>query len=223
MRECSDIGAQQKKSLKRLSFFYSEHFMKKTLKLDPLLREILIDKEIHQFTVTELRDHFMELYQDSTGKKVDSDEVRKWIYRRIYKMAATGYLDKIYTVDGSVKSYKLSEQFFTVKIKDAEHCHLDSLNADDKKSNVAKKVVSPKINKNQDILKSLKEKAKQYQVDLDSSIGETEEYKALYETYPSLKAQLESQYELSKNKSSKLLGQLTATKKIIDQLTTEHS
>ena len=30
--------------------------MKKTLKLDPLLREILINKEVHQFTVTELRD-----------------------------------------------------------------------------------------------------------------------------------------------------------------------
>lgn len=211
-----------KKESQKALIFYSEHIMKKTLKLDPLLREILIDKQVHQFTVTELRDHFMDLYQRSTGKKVDSDEVRKWIYRRVYKMAATGYLDKIYSVDGSVKGYKLSEQFFTVKIKDAEHCHLDSLDADDKKSNVAKKVVSPKINKNQDILKSLKEKAKQYQVDLDSSIGETEEYKALYEAYPSLKTQLESQYELSKNKSSKLLGQLTATKKIIDQLSAEH-
>ena len=195
--------------------------MKKTLKLDPLLREILIDKEVHQFTVTELRDHFMELYQHTTSKKVDSDEVRKWIYRRVYKMAATGYLDKIYSVDGSVKGYKLSEQFFTVKIKDAEHCHLDSLR--DKKSKVVKKATISKINKNQDILKSLKDKAKQYQVYLDSSIGETEEYKALYEAYPSLKTQLESQYELSKNKSSKLLGQLTATKKIIDQLSTEHA
>lgn len=207
-----------KKRVSKGSHFYSEHIMKKTLKLDPLLREILIDKEVHQFTVTELRDHFMDLYQRSTDKKVDSDEVRKWIYRRVYKMAATGYLDKIYAEDGSVKGYKLSEQFFTVKIKDAERCHLDSLD-DDKKSNV----VAPKINKNQDILKSLKEKAKQYQVDLDSSIGETEEYKALYEIYPSLKAQLASQYELSKNKSSKLLGQLTATKKIIDQLSTEHA
>ncbi|MBL4797325.1 MAG: hypothetical protein JKY50_07920 [Oleispira sp.] len=185
--------------------------MKKTLKLDPILRVILVDQAIQQFTVTELRDLYTNSYQRSTGKEIDSGEARKWLYRRIYKMASAGYLDKIHSEKGTLIGYKLSKQFYSVKIKDASYCHLDSLNE-------VKKMTSNTENKTQNILKSLEDKAKQYQVDLDSCISEAEEYKLLYESYPSLKLQLETQYELSKNKSSKLLGQLTATKKILSQL-----
>jgi hypothetical protein len=190
--------------------------MKKTLKLDPLLREILVDQAVQQFTVTELRDLYRSSYQRSTGKEIDSGEARKWLYRRIYKMTAQGYLDKIYSEGGSLKAYKLTEKFNSVKIKEASSCHLDSLDE-------VKEGTSSINDKTQDILESLKDKAKQYQVDLNASISETEEYKLLYESYPSLKIQLEAHYELSKNKSSKLLGQLTATQKIISQLSIESS
>ena len=190
--------------------------MKKTLKLDPLLREILVDQAVQKFTVTELRDLYMSSYQRSTGKLIDSGEARKWLYRRIYKMTAQGYLDKIHTEGGSLSAYRLTEKFSSVKIKDASSCYLDSL--------CEVKEGSPNIcSQAQGILESLKEKAKQYQVDLNASISETEEYKLLYELYPSLKLQLEAQYELSRNNSSKLLGQLTATQKIISQLSIEPS
>lgn len=185
--------------------------MKKTLKLDPLLREILVDQAVQQFTVTELRDLYKSSYLRSTGKKIDSGEARKWLYRRIYKMTAQGYLDKIYSEDGSLSSYRLNEKFNSVKITDASSCYLDSLND-------AKNHTSSTNDQTQGILESLKNKAKQYQVDLNASISETEEYKYLYESYPSLKLQLEAQHELSRNNSSKLLGQLTATQNIISQL-----
>lgn len=190
--------------------------MAKTLKLDPLLREILVDQAVQQFTVTDLRDLYRSSYQRSTGKEIDASEARKWLYRRIYKMTAQGYLDKIYSEDGSLTAYRLTEKFNSVKIKDASSCHLDSLD-------VVKESASGTKDKIQGILLSLKDKAKQYQVDLNVSISETEEYKLLYEAYPSLKLQLETQYELSKNNSSKLLGQLTATQKIILQLSIEPS
>lgn len=190
--------------------------MKKTLTLDPLLREILVDQAVQQFTVTELRDLYRSSYKRSTGKEIDSSEARKWLYRRIYKMTAQGYLDKIYSEDGSLSAYRLTEKFSSVKIKDAGTCHLDSL--------VPVKKRTPSTNdQTQGILESLKDKAKQYQVDLNASISETEEYKLLYESYPSLKLQLEAQYELSRNNSSKLLGQLTATQKIISQISIEPS
>lgn len=185
--------------------------MKKTLKLDPVLREIFIDQSVQQFTVTGLRDHFLSSYQRINGKELDPGEARKWIYRRIYKMAASGYLDKIYSEDGSVSAYKLAPKFSGVIVKDARHCHFDTHSSPSKSEPL--KGVGAK-----NVLSSLKDKAKQYQVDLNACISETEEYKALYESYPSLKAELESQYELSKNKSAKLLGQLTATQKIISKL-----
>lgn len=198
--------------------------MKKVLKLDPILRMILVDQAAQQFTVTELRDLYRSSYQRSTGKKVNPGEARKWLYRRIYKMAAAGYLDKVHSENGSLAGYKLSEKYHSVKIEDASYCHLDSLNEvterTSKKPNTAPDTTPDTT---PDILESLTAKAKQYQVDLDSCISETEEYKLLYQSYPSLKLQLEAQYELSRNKSSKLLGQLTATKKIISQLSTESS
>lgn len=190
--------------------------MKKTLTLDPLLRQILVDLATHQFTVTELRDLYRTSYQRSTGKKIDSSEARKWVYRRIYKMTAQGYLDKVLSEDDSLSVYRLTEKFNSLKIKDATSCHFDSLNE-------VKECTSNTAHQTQDILESLKDKAKQYQVDLNASISETEEYKLLYESYPSLKLQLEAQYELSRNNSSKLLGQLTATQKIISQLSTTPS
>ena len=190
--------------------------MKKTLTLDPLLREILVDQAVQQCTLTELRDLYRNSYKRSTGKEIDSSEARKWLYRRIYKMTAQGYLDKIYSEDGSLSAYRLTEKFSSVKIKDAGTCHLDSLDeVKESTSNIHDQTPS--------ILESLKDKAKQYQVDLNASISETEEYKLLYESYPSLKLQLEAQYELSRNNSSKLLGQLTATQKIISQLSIEPS
>jgi len=190
--------------------------MKKTLKLDPILREILIDQAVQQFTVTELRDLYRSSYQRSTGKEIDPGEARKWLYRRIYKMTAQGYLDKTHSEDGSLTAYRLTEKFNSVKIKDTSSCHLDSLDE-------VKERTSKTNDQTKNILESLKDKAKQYQVDLNASISETEEYKLLYESYPSLKLQLQMQYELSRNNSSKLLGQLTATQKIISQLSIEPS
>lgn len=185
--------------------------MKKTLTLDPILREIFIDQSVQQFTVTGLRDHFLSSYLRINGKELNPGDARKWIYRRIYKMAASGYLDKVYSEDGSVSAYKLAPKFSEVNIKDARHCHFDTHSAPSKSG-------PQKGMEARNVLSSLKDKAKQYQVDLNACISETEEYKALYESYPSLKVELESQYELSKNKSAKLLGQLTATQKIIAKL-----
>lgn len=190
--------------------------MKKALKLDPLLREILVDQVAHQFTVTELRDLYTSSYKRSTGKELESAEARKWLYRRIYKMTAQGYLDKIDSKDRSNSVYRLTEKFNSADIKNASSCHLDSLDAINKST-------PSTDDQTQGILESLKNKAKQYQVDLDASISETKEYKLLYESYPSLKLQLEAQYELSKSNSAKLLGQLTATQKIISQLSIEPS
>ena len=186
--------------------------MNKILKIDPTLRKVLNDQSDQQFTVTELRDLFAHSYQRTTGREIDPAEVRKWLYRRIYKMTATGYFEKIYDEKGGFAGYKLTEKYKSAKLKNARACHFDSVNEDLDK-------VSNKNDSAQEILKSLRDKAKQYQVDLDASISEAEEYKRLYESYPSLKLQLEALYELTKNKSSKLLGQLTATQNIISQLT----
>jgi hypothetical protein len=56
----------------------------------------------------------------------------------------------------------------------------------------------------------LKKRAKKCHVDLLSSVGESEEYKALFQIYPSLRDALQPRYQDALEASSKLLGQLRA-------------
>jgi len=56
---------------------------------------------------------------------------------------------------------------------------------------------------------------KTYQVDLLSSIGESEEYLRLHQTYPQLKAKLEPHYLKSRDVSSKILGKIRAIESVL--------
>ena len=66
-----------------------------------------------------------------------------------------------------------------------------------------------------DVIQQLKERLKQSEVDLLTSIGESEEYMRLYQSFPEMKADLESLYMLARENSSKLLGQVKAIKSVL--------
>jgi NAD+--asparagine ADP-ribosyltransferase len=85
--------------------------MKNILKLDTVLRKILIDQADLPFTVTELKDLFISSFHHSTGKKVDLREARKWLYRHIYKMTSSGYLNKVDSENSLPSKYTLTEKF----------------------------------------------------------------------------------------------------------------
>jgi len=75
--------------------------------------------------------------------------------------------------------------------------------------------VNHKKSDNDNSAKQLEESIKQYQVDLLSSIGESEEYMRLYVAFPKMKTHLETQYHQARERSSKLLGQIKAIKNIL--------
>lgn len=64
----------------------------------------------------------------------------------------------------------------------------------------------------------LKNRIRVYQVDLLTSIGESEEYKRLGYEYPGLKQKLEQSYLDARERSSRLLGQIKALKHVLQQL-----
>ncbi|PHR84912.1 MAG: hypothetical protein COA59_03470 [Colwellia sp.] len=68
------------------------------------------------------------------------------------------------------------------------------------------------------IQKRLEKSIQEYQVDMMSAIGESEEYMRLFEEFPDMKKQLEEQYLIAREKSSKILGKITALNNIKNTL-----
>lgn len=66
--------------------------------------------------------------------------------------------------------------------------------------------------------RALQEELSQRRVELVASIGEAEEYQRLYNKYPALRAAVKEQYLESREKSTKLLGQLRAVESVITKI-----
>lgn len=64
-------------------------------------------------------------------------------------------------------------------------------------------------------VQQLENRLKESKVDLLTSIGESEEYMRLYQSFPEMKAYLESQYLQARENSSKLLGQIKSIKSVL--------
>ena len=64
-------------------------------------------------------------------------------------------------------------------------------------------------------LKGLKEELSKRKVELVASIGEAEEYQRLYNKFPALQQTVRTQYFESRDRSTKLLGQLRAVEMVL--------
>ncbi len=184
------------------------------LKLDRYLGRILIEKRLESFTISELSDQYLATFKELSGKDLDPGETRKWIYRRIYKLVKNGFLEK---QPNSIKKdliFRQTDLMKSANILETIDKHIKSLVIES--ATLCKAPID-----RAGVLRKLEERAKQYQVDLITSLGESEEYMYLYESFPSLKPQLEKQYHQARERSSKLLGQLTAIKTVIEQFSSK--
>ncbi len=66
--------------------------------------------------------------------------------------------------------------------------------------------------------RALQEELSQRRVELVASIGEAEEYQRLYNKYPALRSAVKEQYVESRERSTKLLGQLRAVESVITKI-----
>jgi len=76
-------------------------------------------------------------------------------------------------------------------------------------------VLTNPIDTNERSIKYLASQLKEYQISLLASIGESEEYKTLFTTLPGMHLQLEELYIKAREKSSTLLGQITAINNVL--------
>jgi len=71
-----------------------------------------------------------------------------------------------------------------------------------------------------DTKRALQEELSQRKIELVASIGEAEEYQRLYNKYPALRSAVKEQYLESRERSTKLLGQLRAVETVISKIGT---
>lgn len=169
-----------------------------TVKIDQFLNAILSRKEFDNFTIMELRD----AYAKESGDESDLNQTRKLVYRLLMRLLKLNLFVKEVSCNSRKSRYKKTDKFlrtsFTSKLR---------------RSHLADSKEQAKFN--QKNIKRIEERLKQYQVELLSSIGESEEYKRLYSTNPELKTILEKQYHLARDNSSRLLGQIKALKQVM--------
>lgn len=172
---------------------------KPSIKINAQLNAILQDENFDDFNVTQLRDAYLAM--SSTVE--EPIEARKYVYRQILRLVKKGLLLKKGTKNSKTLVYQKSELFFFAKfIVKSTAVTI---------ANQAKPTAIITSN----AIQQLEERLKESEVDLLTSIGESEEYMRLYQSFPEMKVHLESQYLQARENSSKLLGQIKAIKSVL--------
>lgn len=171
--------------------------------IDKYLYEILEEHAHQGLTVVWLRDSYLQ----KLSKPISPDDARKTIYRQLLRLVKAGALSKHPDNNPQRSIYRVAGKFHQVnfKLTTPSHQYIPS----------GKNPVNEIRSSQSD---GFEQQLRQYQVDLLSSIAESEEYKRLYSLNPELKGLLEAQYHHARDKSSKLLGQIKAIKTVISHL-----
>ncbi len=177
------------------------------LKIDSDIAEVLCASDFDCFTVTDLRNAYLE---NSKIPGLSPVEARKIIYRQILRLLKHQLLEKIPSKENSREHrYRKTERF-------------QSLSAEKKvpltpKSVIREEAVTTSHSEGVsiDVKNHLLERLKGYRLDLLTSLGESEEYEALYEAFPELKSVLQKRYNQSRDHSSKVLGKVKALETLV--------
>lgn len=172
---------------------------KVSIKICATLHTILQDENFDNFQVVQLRDRFLS----ASSSNLSVSDTYKFIYRQVSRLVKKRALRKVNKESSKTVTYQKTEQFHQINFAINERS--EGVNP------------SPKLLDKTEYgaTHQLKERLKQSEVDLLTSIGESEEYMRLYQSFPEMKAHLESQYLQARENSSKLLGQIKAIKSVL--------
>jgi hypothetical protein len=172
----------------------------KTISINPTILSILKKEPFNHFTVIQLRDAFMQ----NSNETCDSNQARKFIYKQILRFVKMGVLKKSGVKGSHDATYSKSELFYKIDFLDKGKTEILPL-SDTK---------CEQTSKFEYIEEELERSIQEYQVDMMAAIGESEEYMRLFKQFPEMKQQLEEQYLIARENSSKILGKITALNNI---------
>lgn len=149
-----------------------------------------------EFTVRQALDAYME---SPFSTQTDLKNAHQFIQRCILKFVANGDLVKTST-EGRSHKYRTTDRFNSY-IFESKTIPINS-----------KRCIS--TNK-QSIKENLTERLHHQKLQLLTSLGETEEYDAIYKEMPEIQKQIQTLYNESRDKCSKLLGKVKAIESLI--------
>jgi hypothetical protein len=178
--------------------------MKKSqpLSVDKILIELLRQQSDTPFSNTSIRD--MYLLQIPEVQRPSRNQVRKYIYREL-RLEKAKVIDRYEgsTGRGCKFIYRSNNQDISLEAKpspfSAAYGHVES-------------------SMDGETQRALQEELSKRKVELIASIGEAEEYQRLYNKYPALRSAVKAQYLESRERSTKLLGQLRAVESVITKI-----
>lgn len=174
-------------------------------KINAYMFNLLIKKEMDNFSVTEARDALMDLSEEFKNQQ----EARKYVYRQILAFERKGWL--VSKGNNRSKKYQKTELMKSL-----------SLTPRKLKSDLSEVVATPNTLEHVDLRVLQKEKSK-YEGELAIVLSEVEEYQSLMERFPKKKDMFLTMFTESKEYSAKLLGKINALSKVLLVSKTEGS
>lgn len=181
----------------------------KLISIHPTIYKTLLEKKDSLISIKDFKAPFLEI----ANIKITEDDLTKPIYRQLFRLTQLKLLEKKPIENSKHKSYSITKlfnstefKFKTFKFEQNYPVAID--NKLEQHSNI----------RTNDLLHKLTSQITQYEVDFQSSIAESEEYKRLFTIAPDMKKTLETYFLEARNKSNQLLGKITAVKNVIATL-----
>jgi hypothetical protein len=173
----------------------------KPIHLIPFLYQILIEDQLDDFSVLELRDQYLAL----AGSTLDKAKARRLVYRHILRLENKQLLCKV-SVKGTKKAtYQKTELFSKATWELSKGNSPSTTNVSEINDNFYEsKSNSPKT--------VLQERLEQCESDFLACLQEFQTYQGLSSEFPHLKESLHDVRSKTKIQSSKLVGQIRAIK-----------
>ncbi|MCC2524983.1 hypothetical protein [Vibrio coralliilyticus] len=166
--------------------------MKKVIRINPYMFNLLIEKGMDSFSVLEARDAL----HGSEDTFPNKEEARKYVYKQLLSFEEKGWL----SVTGTRrdKRYHQTNEFKALTIEPRV--------ARNKKP----KVDSITVQTLECSLNALEQEKKQHEGELAITLGEIEEYQSLLMRFPNNRQDIQPLFNAARERSAKLLGKINA-------------
>jgi hypothetical protein len=172
----------------------------KRIRADHILLSLMEQLANSPFSTTSIRDLY--LAQISNPENSGRNSIRKHIYRELLRLESAGVIERH---DGETGR---GCKFIYRGVP-------SGISVENKRSPFAKPERKKEFSMDPATLKGLKEELSKRKVELMAGIGEAEEYQRLYNKFPALQQTVRTQYFESRDRSTKLLGQLRAVETVL--------
>lgn len=172
---------------------------------DPLY-SVLIEQDLNEFTVTELRDACLS---HPACEEQDPIEVRRIGYTQVLRLLKLGLLEKLEADHPYQTRYRKLPTFHQVAF-------YNKTSGSPKLDSAQHETFTPTSNSKEVAEHSkLSTKLQQYRAQLLTSIGESEEYQHLLAEFPEYQQVIQEKYEHARDESTRLLGKLKAVEELV--------